>query len=260
MSILSPTRFGLFVMLCLTALGAQSAVIVHVGEGGESWATAIGDGRITAALDPVSSNAAQAFYTSQVGAGGFVGVESQLTPDVPGVEDISATPHDALVMSWDVPPTGANPDTLLVAAWDYNFQQQGGADLSTGSSMIHFSLNAPPGVWDVSLELIDVFGNARGWFLSMPPSVWTDYWITVNDLTSQMFDFFFQDPGFDSSQVAGIRLNESGLVSAQFPLNPVSGQPIYWNAWDHLVVVVPVPPAVLLMLPMLGWLAVRYRG
>jgi hypothetical protein len=77
------------------------------------------------------------------------------------------------------------------------------------------------------------------------------------------FTVFFQDPLFDITQVAPIRLDEAGN-SVTIP-NPDSfGLPV-WNAWNHLTVSPKVPEPGSLTLLALGIagmavITVRRRG
>ena len=135
-------------------------------------------------------------------------------------------------MSWD----SAGDDMLSIGAWDYVY----GADPDLSNKMIHFSILAPPGIWDLSLELIDAAGNSAGWFLSMPPNNWTNYWIDTNLQNQQGFQYFQTLRGSIFSNVVAIRLDEAGN-SVVFPANPTGG-PFYWNAWNHLQVTMPVVP------------------
>jgi len=84
------------------------------------------------------------------------------------------------------------------------------------------------------LELIDVNGNARGWFLPMPAGLWGNFQIVANQAGPQgPFIHFFQTPGFDITQVVALRLDEAGnSVTLANPLGP-NGL-LVWNAWNHL--------------------------
>lgn len=212
---------------------ANAALIVDIPSGG-SWASAIAGGYITPSQSSDSlTSSGQAFYLSQ-------GVTPEattaiLTPDI----TVAGQPN-TLGMSWD--GSNTNPAVLPVAWWNYTF---GGAvsapvDMSTGSSKIMFTLYPPSGVWDVSLELIDVNGNSRGWFWPMPnPDAWGGYTIFVNQGAQGVFSNYFTDPGFDITQVVAIRLDESGR-NIDFPVSgPIPG--FAWNAWDSLRVEVPEP-------------------
>jgi hypothetical protein len=138
-------------------------------------------------------------------------------------------------MSWEP----LSDTTLPAAAWKYVYD----ADPDLSGTRIEFSIFAPPGIWDISLELIDALGNVRGWFLSMPPHVWTNYSIRPDVASAQGFDFFFDTLGFDVTRVVAIRLDEAG--NSVVLGNPTGGLP-QWNAWNHLKVV-PEPASLALM-------------
>ena len=88
-------------------------------------------------------------------------------------------------------------------------------------------------IWDVSVELVDIQGNSRGWFLKDPPIGWHEYWILVGLGDQEGFDFVESGP-FDVTQVTQIRLDESGFVVDFPPAPPGTRQDIWdWNAWDH---------------------------
>ncbi|MEM7628969.1 MAG: hypothetical protein AAF356_06055 [Planctomycetota bacterium] len=61
------------------------------------------------------------------------------------------------------------------------------------------------------------------------------------------FNSFFEDPGFDITQVASIRFDESGIWSMPFDLSNPAGQNTFaWNAWNH-VRITPTPGGVVLL-------------
>lgn len=241
-------------MAMLSSATASATVLVNIPTG-TSWQQAINAGNITAsqAGDPLTQ-AALAFYGSQFPAPPpsppFQVVAARLTPDVDGVSDMTGPPpttvDNTLVMSWDLP---TNND-LAIAWWDYRFDPTGNGtvDMRSGSSMIHFSVYPPPGVWDLSLELIDVNGNSRGWFRSGPANVWETFWISPNGREQNPFDFYWTDPLFDITQVLAVRFNESGMFSAPFPINPTTGTTDGgWNAWNSLFIKVPEPATLALL-------------
>ena len=221
-----------FVALLLIAPLSMASPIFSIGEGGDkSWQDALNDGDVTAAND--LTQAAMNFYGTQ-NSGNVLPV----TPEVYTNNNVQG--HDSLVMSWDLPQTGE----LAVASWDYTY----GVDPDLSNARIHFSVFAPVGVWDISLELIDINGNSVGWFQSMPVhDVWQEFWIKAYSLTDQQGFEFFDGGNFDITQVVAIRLNESGILSMPFPIGPPARPdgsiPIVpaWNAWNHLRVDVPEP-------------------
>ena len=250
---------GLAVCAYLGAGNALAEILVDIGDGGDrTWTQAIADGNVNPANN--LTWAADQFYTDTTGGGvlgqDFGPVEPDLTPDVP-VEDSVPTTRQSLVMSWQQAPDPLDdPNDLLIASWDYQFLSDPVDLRGSGSTptMIHFSLMPPTGVWDVSLELIDVNGKSRGWFLPDPAGagladLWSLFWIDVEEAEQGPFIAFFNEDDFDLSQVVAIRLNESGMFSAPFPPNPVYASPtpyIFWNAWDSLRVDVPEPPTIAL--------------
>ena len=248
----------------LLSPAAQANPLFSIGEGGQqSWTDAFNSGVIRA-VDPFKGDtltgAAQAFYTSQVGFGEFALVPSVITPDV----NVTFTPDtfSSLVMQWNPPVGGEN---LAVAGWEYVY----GVDPDLTGTTINFSLGVPeeldqfgnptglPAIWDLSVELIDVNGNARGWFLSMPAIGWSFHRIIVNQGAQTGFQFF-EDPGFDITQVTTIRLDEAGMM-VNFPAAPPGSQPGYWdwNAWNSLSVT--PAPGTLALLTLGGLFAKRRR-
>lgn len=212
---------------------ASASPYLNIGEGGTiSWTDAIATGLVTSV--PETANVpwvTQQFYDFTAGAGNWAFVPSVLTPDVM-ISDGSET-HQSMVMSWGETP----PGTLPVANWQVNY----GSDPDLTDTLICFSLFAPPGVWDISLVLIDVNGNSRGWFLPMPPNQWTNYYIDPENNPGSLPPgwIFYDQPGFDLTKVVTIQLDESGRT---IPVNPIPGAPIFWNAWDSFVVqAVPEP-------------------
>lgn len=245
---------GLFVVLCMPFTYASP--IISIGEGGDmTWQQALDNGgnltlnRIEAANDLTS--AAQAFYATQVPPGQAVPVQPDLFANN-SVQDQNGEAHDSLVMQWD---QNQDPNILSVASWDFHY----GVDPDLRNAKIHFSVLAPPGIWDISLELIDINGNSIGWFLpGNGTGIWTEFWIKAYNWVDQDGFLFFHGGGnFELDKVVTIRLNESGMFQ-DFPVfDPAaplgvggSQQSIFWNAWNHLRVDIPEPGT--LMLGILG--------
>ena len=146
---------------------AHASPIFSIGEGGDKdWNQAVSDGDIAAAANALSGEAAQGFYADQIGIMGVTNIVAAIDTQIVAAGSISdgITSHDALLMSWDG-SDAFNPTDLVVAAWDYVY----GVDPDLTGTMIHFSARAPTGIWDLSLELFDIFGNSRGWFAATPP-------------------------------------------------------------------------------------------
>ena len=253
------------VVLLGLPVAASADPFFSIGEGtGTSWTDALNSGLIRA-VDPgagdVLTGAAQAFYTASAGAGNFALVPSELTPDIS--TNLESEVHQALVMQWNPPQTGEN---LAIAAWQYDYGVD--PDLSNPNVKIHFSLGVPPdmnnptlpAIWDVSIELIDHLGRARGWFLSMPPVGWSQWWLSAN-VGAQQGWAFHEDPGFDITQVVSVRLDEASTMSPAFPLPPPGTPQTFWdwNAWDHLTIT-PEPAALPLLVIFAAGASRRRRG
>ena len=227
-------KIALTVFAVMAYGNAYAAMIVNIPVG-TSWGSAITSGFITPSQSSDGfTQAALQFYTGQ----GVTpeAINAILTPDIS-----VASVNNTMAMSWN----GSNPNQnfLPVAWWNYFF---GGVnrtpiDMSTGSSRIIFTLYPPVGVWDVSMELIDVNGRSRGWFFPMPTSpTWSEQTIFVNLGGQGVFSNFFNETGFDITKVVAIRFDEAGRNSNFIALDP-NGNAIAWNAWDSLRVVVPEP-------------------
>jgi hypothetical protein len=253
-------RSSFVISLCIGAPLVMANHIFSIGEGGDkSWQQAMQDGDVAAANN--LTQAAIDFYSTQdVESFAAVAPELYTNSNVEG--------HDSLVMSWDIP----QDQGLQVAAWDYNFGVEHelavsdfhSFDLSKGT--IHFSIFAPIGVWDLSLEMIDINGNSVGWFLSMPlHDVWQEFWFKTNNFNDQLGFSFFDGGNFDLTNVSSIRLNESGIWSMPFSLTPpmrpdgsIPDVPA-WNAWNHLRIVVPEPGTVALFFVAMAGLGYSMR-
>ncbi len=227
------TTLTVFAVLALP-LNTNAATIVNIPTG-TSWGTAITNGFITPSQDGDNfTQAALAFYTAQ-------NVTPQATNAILTPDITVASVNNTMAMSWN----GSNPNQnfLPVAWWNYSFGgvNQTPVDMSSGSSRIIFTLYPPVGVWDVSLELIDVNGRSSGWFFPMPTSpTWSEQTIYVNGGPQGVFNNFITETGFDITKVVAIRFDEAGRNSDFIALDP-NGNPIAWNAWDSLRVVVPEP-------------------
>lgn len=239
---------GLAVCAYLGAGNAAAEILVNIGDGGDrTWNQAIVDGNVVEGVG--LTWAADQFY-SQTTSGGTQGDDfGAATPIL--TSDVPFNGEQSLVMSWQ--PAAPQPDSFLwIASWDYVFDNAQPVALwgNSKSTMIHFSLWPPTGVWDVSLELIDDQGRSRGWFFPDPAGsgladVWSVWWIDVELGPQGVFSEYYSEPGFDLGRVVAIRLNESGMESGPFPADP-TGNGIFWNAWDHLIVKVPEPPTLAL--------------
>lgn len=255
----APCVASLLWLLAAVVPAAGASPLFSIGEGGTmTWSDAQSAGRVRAvqANDGLTAVADQ-FYTQSVGADpdftDFALMNSFLQPDL-SVQDTAGEVHQSLVMSWD---DAAASDTLPIAAWEYVYD----VDPDLRKTVIEFSLFAPPGIWDVSLELIDVNGASRGWFLSMPPATWQVYQIRPDVTSAQSFQFFFDTPGFDIRQVVAIRLDEAGnAVTLSVPGSAPSTN-TNWNAWNHLRVFHAPEPgsALLLVAGLLGATMARVR-
>jgi len=124
---------------------------------------------------------------------------------------------------------------------------------------------SPVGIWDLSIELIDINNRVRGWFIdgsTLNPGVWTNYSLDPSDPNSPGFiPGPIQDPLFDLTMVAKIRLDEAGMTSAMF-IAPLSGGTVFangqWNAWGNLQVIPEPGTGILIGLGLLA-LASRKR-
>lgn len=224
---------------CTLAGNVMGTPLVAIGENQPvSWTQALNNGRIRA-IDPATDGVPGPdlrFYATQ-GTAAFV--PSALTPDL--MVELGDETHQALVMQWNPLMQG---EDIAVASFELDLRpipgRAGGIDLRNG--MVHFSLGAPPGVWDIGLTLQDGNGNWAGWFMPMPPLNWTFQWI---DLTIGNQDSWqsFADPGFDLSNVVALRLNEAGAM-VTFPLPPDGAQPGFWD-WNafNSIIVTPTPGA-----------------
>ncbi len=239
----------------------SASPIIGIGDGQPtSWQDALTAGNIQPVSGPLSP-LAQAFYQQSVD-------ESQTDPGIPdafGFErspvkelyavddlDINGQSFDSLVMTWDPPdpsPGSGTEDFLGIAAWQYVYDQ----DPDFTQAMVHFSIGPPlgaPHIWDLSLELVDVNGNVKSWFLSMPMAGWQNFWIKAYGGTQGPWMLMGQTPGFDITQVTAIQFDGAAFNGVMgFPPVPPPGVPAWdWLPFNHLYVTVPVPAT----LPLLG--------
>ncbi len=219
---------------------------------------------------PVSANdgmtqAEADFYAQEAANGGHAGFgmrDAYLTPDV-NVSDGFQT-HQSLVMAWSTEGNAGN-DVGDVAAWEYHY----GIDPDLTGLFLDFSLFAPNGVWDVSVELIDINGRTKAWFLPGPAPNWANVTLNLSSNAAMQGGFLLMlDPLFDITMVTAIRFDESGIWSMPFPLTPAGialppGGPNGpgWNAWNH-VRIIPEPSTLTLAgIAALGsLLLVKLRG
>ncbi len=258
---------GALAVVALAYAGPAQALkldTLNIPSDAAAWAQALQEG-VAPGPDSLTQPATN-FYESQIGQemdpglgpiGSFVPVVPVLTP-LADIEDTTGEIRDGLVMSWNEADSG-NPEILNVAQFVINDEAPGGSDL-TGLHM-KFTINPPPGIWDVSFELIDTEGDARGWFGMPGTNAWQTQQINFDVAGPQgLFTFFSEDPGFDIDSVVQFRFNESaqGGASASFPVDPALGTVTPWNSWDS-VLVVPVPGTALILILGIAGLSVLTR-
>lgn len=244
------------VIVASAALGcsvipAHGLPIFSIGEGGDrTWQQAVADGNVQPHNGELTG-AAREFYGTQ--STPFVLGETQIGPLDAQISDGNEE-HQSLVMRWG--DDSLDQNTLQIGAWDYVYD----VDPDLGGHKLHFSIFAPPGIWDVSVELIDANGNSAGWFLPMPPNVWTEYWLNLDILGNQGPFLYHQSGMFDITQVIAIRFDEAGMSSQPIPNNP-GGNELFWNAWNHVRVeqMLPEPTTATLALLGVGGLLMRRR-
>lgn len=261
----SKTLYALGTCVVLVSI-ANASPLIAIGEGQTtSWQDAINAGNIVfvPSANPFSDQA-DAFYANSIlqapFANNFTRSDVVDLISVPQV-DIDGVKHDALIMSWNPPDEISFPDELGVAAWEYVYD----ADPNLTGTKSIFSIGAPaggPSLWDLSYELVDVFGNVRSWFYGMPIMGWQNF-VIVHDLQANQGPWAFQGqtPGFDITQVVSIQFDAAawnGVMGFPAPPLGVTVGTWDWVGFDHLIVVpVPVPAAVWLFgsaLGLLGWM------
>ena len=220
-----------------SCLGPAGDPDVSIGEEGEtSWSEALESG-VVQPVEPGTdlTGAAHQFYDERVslsdGESEFGLVHVNLIPDVVEVVDESGTAHLSLVMEFpDL--IDRDPSFLGIGGWDFLYG--GATDLS--QMVIEFSILAPRGIRDLSLEVIDTNGKTRGWFMPEPETTWADYVIDPSKPAAQgKFTKYKGDSGFDIKKVVKIRLDETSRGSTFFrDVNPVTSSPVAWNAWNDL--------------------------
>ncbi|NIL99101.1 MAG: PEP-CTERM sorting domain-containing protein [Planctomycetales bacterium] len=241
------------VLIVAVSLPASASPLFRIGEGGDrTWQQAIDDGNVRPVvpapdLRPVESSAgrpavgasasltqaAQEFYNTQ--GVPFSLVPTRLGPADAFVPDGQGMEHQSLVMSWQDSSIN-NPDHLQIGAWEYVYD----VDPDLSGLEMHFSIFAPPGIWDLSVEMIDMNGNSAGWFMSMPPNTWQEYWLDLDNLGNQSGFLYFEGGPFDITQVVALRFDEAGVLS--MPLTPPNpyGEEFFWNAWNHVEIRRPI--------------------
>ena len=236
-------------VLAVPASAPASALFgVGDGPGFQSWQDAINDGRIQMGTDLTAEE--DAFYSTQAANYAYT----------PNMELFAAGPvsdgfnsFDSLVMAWDAAP-GTD---LTIAAWEYVYD----VDPDLTGTTVSLSVLAPTGIWDLSIELIDINGRVRGWFVDGTGLI-PDTWQTITLDPTQPIQAGFipgpiQDPLFDITQVVRIRLDEAGMTTTTFSSPPPGGTIVgMWNAWNHLAVI-PEPSTAMLLVA--GGLAGAFR-
>ena len=223
---------------CAIAGNMMGNPLIAIGENQPvSWTQALNNGRIRA-INPATDGVPEPdsrFYATQ---GTAVFVPSALTPDL--MVELGNETHQALVMQWNPLMQG---EDLAVASWELDTMTGPGRanGLNLRRGMIHFSLGAPPGVWDIGVSLRDKNGNWAGWFMPMPPLNWTFQWIDLAGQPGRLA--VLRRPRFDITNIVAIRLNEAGAM-VSFPLPPPGSQPGFWD-WNafNSIIVTPTPAA-----------------
>jgi hypothetical protein len=233
-----------------------SSPIIGIGEGKTtSWTTAVGTGLIVplGTGDPIDA-AATAFYTglaTSLGLTGITRVDALLTPDIL-VSDSSGETHLSLVKSSD-PPT--DPGLLGVSEWKFAYVD----DPDLNGTSIRLEIEDPVGVLGMGIQLVDRNGRARGWFREHPDEGWDpSYSFNPQNGLQGPFTFFFNEPGFDLSQVLQIRVGAGINKNFAFPVPDPTGKGQAWDA-TAFIEVVPEPGTLIALAPALFWMRKRLR-
>ncbi|MBV6457505.1 MAG: hypothetical protein HONBIEJF_00617 [Fimbriimonadaceae bacterium] len=182
---------------------AMADPIIYYGDGGtNTWSDGlggVGGGTFTSA---VGSNGAE---DSGAGHGPTNDSAEALGPDVPFFG------KGAMITSWDNSiggPSGQNK-----AGMDFMYD----ADPDFNGTNIFMSIWLPREIDRFGLTLIDGGGNSRGWFLSVVPREnWLDVSIDPTIGFQGPWDGFFQDPGFNLTNVLNFRITASATVGDDF--------------------------------------------
>ncbi len=244
-------------LACTAALAvfgvAWSVPIVSYGDGkSKTWT----EGTTSGSIYPTCSfaTAGMMFYGDLVattGEDGFACSPSTLTPDFP-VSDSTPTTFDSLVMSWD---DGPDPDVYSVAEWEFMYDD----DPNLVGTTINFNVFAPHGVKALGIELIDVNGFSRGWFTRNIVNFWQPYTINPVLPSAVGMTYFFNEPGFDLTQVMFIRFDEATLPSDPIILPDPTHNGQEWNAWGYFEVV-PEPSSLALVAGSICLIALHRRN
>lgn len=177
--------------------------IIYYGDGGaNTWGEGIGGiggGTFTPA---VGSNGAE---DSGAGHGPTNDSTEFLGPDIP------FSGKTAMITSWDNSiggPAGQNK-----AGMDFMYD----ADPDFNGTNIGMSIWLPHEIDRFGLTLIDGGGLSQGWFLSaVPRENWID--VEINPMIGLQgpWDGFFQDPGFNLTNVLNFRITASATVGDDF--------------------------------------------
>jgi hypothetical protein len=156
---------------------------------------------------------------------------------------------EGLVMRWE---TEGKPDGNYASGWKMVY----GVDPDLSNSLVQVTANPPAphssaplgtGITAISFAFVDVNGNRRVWWWSVPSIIPYGQPTTVKidgsktgvNATSPVASGYSQAPGFDITQVVSFDVDENFNYNFQQAMVPPPGQPQFmsaWNYWHNLLV------------------------
>jgi hypothetical protein len=173
----------------------------------------------------------------------YPGMSSQLrVPNLAVMPDIPQEPGiPGLVMSWGDP---ADNGEEIIAAWQYEY----GEDPDLTDYLVHLCVFPPCSViTTISFGLKDVNGLIKSWDWSVWP--WgttpcdTQVCFTINPelgAGQSGATSFYEDAGFDLTQVMYLIFDENGVWVDSLPADPAGFGQNAWNYWKEIWIEGPI--------------------
>lgn len=158
-------------------------------------------------------------------------------PDLKVLKGIKErAPEPGLLMVWGTP----EERMPVIAGWEYKLS----GDPNLKGTVIKLSIYPPFGMTSVDFEIVDSKGRIKGWdwrvgfdkCMLLPGVQHTFYIIPAAGACQAGATSYYEDPGFDVTQVVKFQFTEEGIVRAEIPV-PETREEKVWNYWKNIRVI-----------------------
>lgn len=158
-------------------------------------------------------------------------------PELKVLEGIKErVPEPGLLMVWGEP----RERVPVIAGWEYKLAE----DPNLKGTVIKLSIYPPFGMTSVDFEIVDSKGRIKGWdwrvgfdkCMLVPGVQHTFYIIPEAGACQAGATSYYEDRGFDVTQVVKFQFTEEGRAVAGIPV-PETREEKVWNYWKNIRVI-----------------------